>query len=92
MLLLQKFVLCLILGISLPAGRMLSLLGYLLLSLCCKIHRLTAEQRLQRIMCFVKYIGVLLLLFDRELGENMADDELRAMIDEFDHDGDGESM
>jgi len=27
----------------------------------------------------------------RELGENMADDELRAMIDEFDHDGDGES-
>ena len=28
----------------------------------------------------------------RELGENMADDELRAMIDEFDHDGDGESM
>jgi len=29
--------------------------------------------------------------FDRELGENMADDELRAMIDEFDHDGDGES-
>jgi Ca2+-binding EF-hand superfamily protein len=29
--------------------------------------------------------------FFRELGENMADDELRAMIDEFDHDGDGES-
>ena len=28
---------------------------------------------------------------DRELGENLADDELRAMIDEFDHDGDGES-
>lgn len=27
----------------------------------------------------------------RELGENMNDDELRAMIDEFDHDGDGES-
>ncbi|XP_030828866.1 centrin-3 [Strongylocentrotus purpuratus] len=26
----------------------------------------------------------------RELGENMTDDELRAMIDEFDHDGDGE--
>ncbi|XP_071826510.1 centrin-3 [Apostichopus japonicus] len=26
----------------------------------------------------------------RELGENMNDDELRAMIDEFDHDGDGE--
>jgi hypothetical protein len=29
--------------------------------------------------------------FYRELGENMADDELRAMIDEFDRDGDGES-
>lgn len=46
-------------------------------------------------MCFVNYIGLFLdviLLFDRELGENMADDELRAMIDEFDHDGDGESM
>ena len=28
----------------------------------------------------------------RELGENMADEELRAMIDEFDKDGDGESM
>lgn len=27
----------------------------------------------------------------RELGENMADEELRAMIDEFDKDGDGES-
>ena len=27
----------------------------------------------------------------RELGENMNDDELRAMIDEFDKDGDGES-
>lgn len=26
----------------------------------------------------------------RELGENMTDDELRAMIDEFDTDGDGE--
>ncbi|EDV25270.1 Centrin-3 [Trichoplax sp. H2] len=26
----------------------------------------------------------------RELGENMADEELRAMIDEFDKDGDGE--
>ncbi|KAG7476905.1 centrin-3 [Megalops cyprinoides] len=26
----------------------------------------------------------------RELGENMSDDELRAMIDEFDTDGDGE--
>jgi len=35
---------------------------------------------------------VVIVLFDRELGENMADDELRAMIDEFDHDGDGESM
>ena len=28
---------------------------------------------------------------NRELGENMTDDELRAMIDEFDKDGDGES-
>ncbi|XP_041042187.1 centrin-3 isoform X2 [Carcharodon carcharias] len=28
----------------------------------------------------------------RELGENMTDDELRAMIDEFDKDGDGESV
>lgn len=27
----------------------------------------------------------------RELGENMTDDELRSMIDEFDKDGDGES-
>ena len=27
----------------------------------------------------------------RELGETMTDDELRAMIDEFDHDHDGES-
>lgn len=27
----------------------------------------------------------------RELGENMTDEELRAMIDEFDNDGDGES-
>jgi len=29
--------------------------------------------------------------FCRELGENMTDEELRAMIDEFDRDGDGES-
>lgn len=28
----------------------------------------------------------------RELGENMSDEELRAMIEEFDKDGDGESM
>ena len=27
----------------------------------------------------------------RELGENMSEEELRAMIDEFDKDGDGES-
>ena len=27
----------------------------------------------------------------RELGETLQDDELRAMIDEFDRDGDGES-
>ena len=27
----------------------------------------------------------------RELGENMSDDDLRSMIDEFDKDGDGES-
>lgn len=27
----------------------------------------------------------------RELGENMSDEELRSMIDEFDKDGDGES-
>ena len=27
----------------------------------------------------------------RELGENMTDEELRAMIDEFDRDNDGES-
>ena len=31
------------------------------------------------------------VLFARELGENMTDDELRAMIDEFDKDRDGES-
>lgn len=30
-------------------------------------------------------------LLCRELGETMGDDELRAMIDEFDKDGDGES-
>ncbi len=30
-------------------------------------------------------------LCDRELGENLTDDELRSMIDEFDKDGDGES-
>ena len=30
-------------------------------------------------------------LFYRELGENMSDEELRAMIEEFDKDGDGES-
>ena len=30
--------------------------------------------------------------FIRELGENMTDEELRAMIDEFDRDGDGESL
>ena len=28
----------------------------------------------------------------KELGENLSDDELRAMIEEFDLDGDGESM
>ncbi len=28
----------------------------------------------------------------RDLGEDMTDDELQAMIDEFDKDGDGESM
>ncbi|NXU15638.1 CETN3 protein, partial [Pardalotus punctatus] len=28
----------------------------------------------------------------RELGENMSDEELRAMIEEFDKDGDGENM
>lgn len=28
----------------------------------------------------------------RELGENMSEDELRAMIDEFDGDNDGESQ
>lgn len=27
----------------------------------------------------------------RELGENISDEELRSMIDEFDADGDGES-
>lgn len=27
----------------------------------------------------------------RELGENVSDEELRSMIDEFDTDGDGES-
>ena len=36
----------------------------------------------------------MLLIFEnnfRELGEDMPDDELRAMIEEFDKDGDGES-
>ena len=37
------------------------------------------------------YREFIVLLF-RELGENMTDEELRAMIDEFDRDGDGESM
>jgi Ca2+-binding EF-hand superfamily protein len=32
-----------------------------------------------------------MIVFNRELGENMTDEELRAMIDEFDRDGDGES-
>ncbi len=31
------------------------------------------------------------LLFSRELGDNVNEEELKAMIDEFDLDGDGES-
>lgn len=34
---------------------------------------------------------ILYFVVYRELGENMTDEELRAMIDEFDRDGDGES-
>ena len=33
----------------------------------------------------------ILLIYLRELGEKTSDDELRAMISEFDKDGDGES-
>ena len=40
---------------------------------------------------FGLYCYFSLFLIIRELGENMTDDELRAMIDEFDRDGDGES-
>ena len=36
-------------------------------------------------------LGHYIVSFCRELGENMTDEELRAMIDEFDRDGDGES-
>ena len=36
-------------------------------------------------------VGLSITLCCRELGENMTDEELRAMIDEFDRDGDGES-
>lgn len=35
--------------------------------------------------------SILYFVVYRELGENMTDEELRAMIDEFDRDGDGES-
>ena len=34
---------------------------------------------------------LMLIYHHRELGETMTDEELRAMIDEFDKDGDGES-
>ena len=39
----------------------------------------------------VSHNNFIALFFARELGENMTDEELRAMIDEFDRDGDGES-
>lgn len=37
------------------------------------------------------YMFIVSFSTHRELGENMSDEELRAMIDEFDKDGDGES-
>lgn len=37
------------------------------------------------------FLLIFYIIFFRDLGENMTDDELRAMIDEFDKDGDGES-
>lgn len=36
-------------------------------------------------------MNIVNIILYRELGENLADEELRAMIDEFDKDGDGES-
>lgn len=41
--------------------------------------------------CFGHVFCILYFVVYRELGENMTDEELRAMIDEFDRDGDGES-
>ena len=41
------------------------------------------------IICSV--CNIVICLMYRELGEDMTDDELRAMITEFDKDGDGES-
>ena len=41
--------------------------------------------------CYFCHLVSNLINSFRELGENMTDEELRAMIDEFDRDGDGES-
>ena len=43
------------------------------------------------IILTVYLFGIIHCFNFRELGENMTDEELRAMIDEFDKDGDGES-
>ena len=44
----------------------------------------------RQICCMSALVGGLLRCFDRELGENMTDEELQEMIDEADRDGDGE--
>ena len=45
-----------------------------------------------KVVCgFVLRVLILLMCQNRELGEKTNDDEIRAMINEFDRDGDGES-
>lgn len=53
---------------------------------------LCPRQHLYFCKCLCIIVVTIYVLRYRELGENMTDDELRAMIDEFDTDGDGESM
>lgn len=42
-------------------------------------------------ICIGRVFFILWFVVYREFGENMIDEELRVMIDEFDRDGDGES-